>query len=944
MKTQQLNLLTKCKLALVAAVLFANAIINAQDLNSPIPLNPKIKTGQLENGLKYLIIQNKKPENKVELRLAINAGSILEDDDQQGLAHFMEHMNFNGLAHFPHNDLIHYLQSIGVKFGADLNAYTGFDETVYILPIPTEDKEKIDKGFTILADWSKSALLDDKEIDSERGVVLEESRNSKGADDRMMQKWLPRYMNGSRYGQRLPIGKDEILKNFKYDVVKRFHKDWYRPDLECVMVVGDIDPNEAERLIKEKFSAFKNPANERPRPELFDLPARTSSEAMVLSDAEAAYTLISIDGSSYKYAEDKTGADYRNSLAENLFNAMISDRYDELKNSANPPFVNGGASIDGGWARGWKTFGSYAVCGADKTKEAATALVREAIRVKKFGFTEAELQRAKASLLSGYESSYNERDKTESGKLVSELIHHFLQKEAVPGIEWEYNFTKQVLPGISLTEVNAVAKKIDIDNKYFAFMTTKTADKLPTDADLKSWVDAALKENIAPYVEKTIASKLLDKEPVSGKIIKEEKNEKLGTITYILSNGAKVSIKTTDFKDDQIIVKAQRFGGSSLYTGNDYQSADYCNNAVDEMGYGNFSNTDLQKFLAGKVVNVNTAVDKYTDNIDGKTVSKDLETFFQLLYLQCTSPRTDETAFKSYINREKQQAESFKLNPQYLFADSAYNVLYNKNPRAHIIPISSDFDKIEMAHAVQFYKERLGSANGMNYSFVGSIKENEIKPLIEKYIGGMPGTTVNTNYKDLNIDPVLAKNSFTLYKGKESKSLINDYMYGNIPYDVNDEMLAALLSDVINIKITDILREKMSAIYSGGMSISISKFPKETYMMRNNLPCAPENVVKVEAAFWEIVESMKKTGGITPEDVEKVAETALQKYKVSIKTNEYWLSILSRATLFGFDPERILTYEARVKAVTPEKLMETANKYLNSANVYKALWLPETGK
>ncbi len=932
------------KKILLLAFLCAAINLNAQDLNIAIPLNSKIKQGKLENGLRYLIIQNKKPEKKIELRIVVNAGSILEDDDQQGLAHFMEHMNFNGLKHFPHNEVVHYLQSIGVQFGADLNAYTSFDETVYILPVPSENKSKVDSAFTILADWSGAALLDNKEIDSERGVVLEESRLGKGADDRMFKKWFPRFLNGSHYAERLPIGKDELLKNFKYEVVKRFHHDWYRPDLECVIVVGDIEPLEAERLIKEKFSGFKNPTQERVRPISFDLPARKANETMVLSDAEANYTLIQIIGNSYKSNKAGTKLDYRNDLIELLFNSSLGQRYEELKNSANPPFIYGGANIGGGFARYWKNFSLYAVCGNDKMKEATSALVVEAMRVKKLGFTEAELQRAKSSLLSMYENNYKERDKTESSSLVNELVRHFLENEAVPGIEWEYDFVKQIVGGITLDEINTFSKKIDIDANYFAFITAKISDKLPTDADLKNWIDAALLEKSLAYQEKALATHLLENEPVAGKIVKEDKNEKLGITTYQLSNGAKVTIKPTDFKNDQIVLKAQRFGGASLYEGKDYQSANYSNNVVDDMGYGKFSNTDLPKFLAGKVVSLEVGVDVYTENIDGNSSIKDMETMFQLLYLKCTSPRTDEVAFKSFINRGKQTVEAYKLNPEYSFADSSHFVMYGKNPRAHIIPVVSDYDNIDMNHAVQFYKDRIGSAYGMNYVIVGSFKENEIKPLIEKYIGGLPGTVISIKYKDLNIDPIQGKNSFTFHKGKEEKSKIIDYAYGNIKYDINDELYTFLLSSVINNRIIDTLREKMGGIYGGGARVSISKYPKETYMVQSYLPCGPQNVEKLEKAYWDIIEGAKKAGGVTQLDLTKVNESAIQSYKVSVKTNEYWLESISKAELLGNDPGRILTLIDRINAVTPKNLVETANKYLNSTNVFKSVWLPEEKK
>jgi zinc protease len=379
-----------------------------------IPLDSKIKTGVLPNGLKYYIIQNKKPEKKIELRMVVNAGSILEDKDQLGLAHLMEHMNFNGLKNFPKNEVVHYLQSIGVEFGADLNAYTSFDETVYILPIPADDKDKIEKGFQIIADWSGAALLENEEINKERNVVLEESRLGKGADDRMMKKWLPEYLNGSLYASRLPIGDDELLKTFNPEVLKRFHRDWYRPNLQAVMVVGDIDPAEAEKLIKAKFSGFTNPANARPRPESFDLPARKSSKAMVLSDKESPYTMVQIIGNSQRSKSATTVKEYLDDVKQNLFNQMLAARLEELKNSSNPPFVFAAGGFNGGWARGWESFQLFAICGNEKIKDASQALAREALKIKKFGFTSNELERAKAELLAGYESMFKEKDKTES--------------------------------------------------------------------------------------------------------------------------------------------------------------------------------------------------------------------------------------------------------------------------------------------------------------------------------------------------------------------------------------------------------------------------------------------------------------------------------------------------------------------------------------------------
>ena len=942
---------TICIVALLFNALFISAsnrdsskVHGTYDSNKLIPTNPKLKEGQLPNGLHYLIFQNKKPEHKVELRLAVNAGSILEDQDQQGLAHFMEHMNFNGLKHFPHNEVVHYLQSIGVSFGADLNAYTGFDETVYILPVPSDNKNKLDSAFTILADWSGNALLDGKEIDSERGVVLEESRLGKGADDRMFKKWFPSLVNGSAYASRFPIGKDSILKTFTYDKIKRFYADWYRPDLECVIVVGDIDPSEAEKLIKDKFSAFANPTNERSRPQLIPMPNRTHSDAMEVTDPEASYTMVQLVGKFNRKIEDKTEGEFRTAIIRHLFDQLLNNRLDELRSATQPPFIGAGASQDGGFFRGWQGFVASAACGSDNVTTAVLALVQEINRAKAYGFTPAEFERSKASYLSSVEKMYNERDKTESSNYTDELIRHFFTSELVAGIDWEYKFLAGIMPTITLAEVNAVGDKIDLANNYFALVTSKPSPNLPSNAQLKTFVDSAFALKSVPYAEKSLPSVLLEKEPIKGKITKEVKNKKLQTTTYFLSNGATVTTKSTDFKDDEILLQARRFGGSALYKGSDYISADYSNNVVDEMGYGKFSNSDLKKFLQGKELDVNIGVGKYSENINGSSTKKDLKTLFQLLYLKCAEPRLSEEGYKSFISKEKQQGESQRLQPQSLFLDSALYLIKGMNPRARFLKTAAELEQINAEHSLEFYKQRFHSAYAMHYFFVGSFNESDIKPLIEQYIGALSGDKIDTTVNNLKIDQIDGQHQFVMHKGKEQKSLLYNVATAPMPYDVNNENLAALLSDILNNEIIDTLREKMGDIYGGGLGIDCNKIPEEKFTLYSYFPCGPENVHKLDSAFFKMIETAKFPGAITPVALKKVTETALQKYKVNIKTNQFWISMFTNYSAIGVNPERIVSYESRIKAITPEMLTKAANQFLKLDNLYKAVLLPDETK
>lgn len=928
---------------MLSVLLFGIGNVTAQKAYDPealIPLAPEVKSGTLPNGLKYYIRYNAKPEKKVELRMAVNAGSILEDEDQQGLAHFMEHMNFNGLEHFPGNELVHYLQSIGVEFGNDLNAYTGFDQTVYILPVPSDDPVKLEKAFQVIADWSGASLLTNEEIDKERGVILAESRLGKGADDRMMKKWLPELMNGSKYGERLPIGKDEIIEKFDYSVLKRFYKDWYRPNLQAVAVVGDMPVEEAEKMIIEKFGKFTNPQNARPRPELFEVKPFAESKAMMLSDDEANYTQISLIGNPFPDQPISTQKNYLDKITSDLLFRIISMRLDEAKNSPTPPFFYANAYL-GGWARGTENFSLMAVSGNDKIKNAIETMVKEALRVKKFGVTQAELDRAKASMLASYEKFYNERTKTESGNLVWELVSLFLDGEAAPGIEWEYSFVKNNIDKINLSSFDPVREKINIDNKYFCYATAKTNPSLPTDDQLKQWVDNALAQPLEQYQEKALAKSLLAKEPKGGKTLRSILNKKLGTTTLTLENGVTVCLKPTDFKNDEIVFKGIRQGGYSLYEGKDYQSGQYSNNVVDEMGYGNFSNSDLKKFLAGKSVSVSTVVDDYSEFVSGNSTVKDLETMFQLLYLKSTSPRKDKDAFKSFISREKQQVENAKENPMYLFMDTTYNVLYQNNPRAHQIESPANYDKINMDNAVKFYKERIGNAKGMYYTFVGSFKIDEIKPLIEKYIGGLPSDEIVSKCKDIGLVPVQGKKTFTLKKGKEDQAMLTHYITGKSVFNADDNFYLSQLNEVVNNYILDTIREKMSAIYGGGTGGSIEKYPRQEYMIQTYFPCSAENIDKVDEAYTKIIDSVKVDGFIKDADWERVKEPALKKYQVDIKTNKYWLGALTNAYYNQVDPNRIMTFEQRVNSVTPAKLSQIARKFYTGKNIFTARWVPE---
>ena len=919
----------------LVALLFVSLIsaVSGQDLNSPLPFDTTVTTGTLSNGLKYYIKPNPKPEKKVELRLAINAGSILEDDDQQGLAHFMEHMNFNGTEHYPKNELVDFLQSIGVQFGADLNAYTSFDETVYILPIPTDKPDNLSNGFEVLSDWAQRALITDKDVNDERKVVLEESRGGKGAGDRMMRIYLPKLMAGSHYADRLPIGKDDVLKNCDPEAIRSFYRDWYRPDLMAVVVVGDVTVAQAMALIEKYFAPLTIADTVRARID-FDVPAYKAKEAMVLTDIEETNQSFSLNYSSKKSKSSATLQEYRSSIVKSCFERILNSRLEELTQTANPPYLYSYAGI-GGWSRGYESFSLTTVASNDM-KTAINASIGEIVKVQKFGFTQAELDVVKKYMLSSMERSYNERNTTESGRYVDELVRNFLTQESVPGTASEYEYYKNFLPGITVDEVNAVAKTWLDDNKtYFAMCQgpENSAVKNLTSKKLLKWVNEAFKQNVEAHVERVLATSLLSEEPVAGKILSVENDSMLGSNTYTLSNGVKVTVKSTEFKSDQILLMGEKKGGSGQYGVEDMMNT--------TMGYGQFSPIDLSKFLAGKYVRISTNFNKTRNVVFGYSTVKDLETMMQLNYLKLTAPRKDMELFQGSITNSIAGLKDAKSSPENAFIDSMYSVFYRGQPFAPInIPTEAELKSINPDRIIEMYKTEFGNADGFHFFFVGNVDEKTLLPMVEKYIASLPTKGLVPNFKDNGLRPISGKNDFVFHKGKEPKSLVLAQFYGELPFSDDAELRADLLGEILNIKIIEELREKIGGIYSGGIYANVSDEPYDNYSFVLYLPCGPESVDTLIKASMAEIDRIKREGP-SIRDLEKVKLAKVEAYRESMKTNTFWSNYLLEIKCNGYDAKRFLDYESVVNAVTAEQIREAANLMLSGENTFKAILYPE---
>lgn len=931
----------KTRFILVFLLLANLAVVAQVNLSDKIPLDPKVKIGKLSNGLTYYIRENKKPEQKVELRLVINTGSVMEDDDQQGLAHMAEHMAFNGTKNFKKNEIVSFLQNIGVGFGNDLNAYTSFDETVYMLPVPTDKPGNLEKGFQVLEDWAHNVTYLDEDIESERAIILEESRLGKGADDRMFRQIYPHLFTGSKYADRLPIGIDSIIKSFKPDAIRRFYKEWYRPDLMAVIVVGDVSTARAEELIKKHFSALVNPATPRAR-QATEVPAYKSNTGKVVTDKEATSYDVSIAYSAFPSRQASTVGEYKDEIVKNIFTTLLNQRLRELTQKENPPFLYGYGYFNS-YARGYDQFNAVAgIATADVAQKGLAVLMEEVERAKRFGFTQSELDRAKMNMLAGMEKAYNEREKNESENYVGEYVRNFLEKEPIPGITVEYDYYKALIPQITLADVSSISKQLQKTPEFFVSMSGPEAEKLPAAEELiATAASVASRTDINDYEEKAIAAKLLSKEPVPGKIIKETTDAKLGTKTWFLSNGTTVTIKKTDFKDDEIQMGARRFGGSSNYGVQDKYNAAYALGVINAMGFGEFSPTDLQKALAGKTAAAGAAMTATTDGFSGNSSVKDLETMLQLLYLKATSPRVDESLFKSYIQKNKSQLAFLLADPQNVFVDTLLKTVYGNHPMAPLgVPRPEYFDKVDMSRALAIYKERFGNAYGMNFAFVGSINEAKLRPLVEKYIGGLPSVKKAFNYKDVGLRPVKGAKTLNVYKGQADKSLILGMITGEIPYSEDLALRAGAVSEVLNIRVTEELREKIQGIYGGGTSITMNKYPYQNYTAYIQLPTGPDKIDTLIKAMNSEIDSIQLKGP-SNDNLNKVKLQWIESRRTAMKQNGTWLNYILSSKTEDKNVDRFLNYEKYVNALTPQTVQDAAKKIFGGSNKVVAILRPE---
>ena len=925
---------------LAAALIGGASRASAQNAaaGTPLPFDPAVTIGTLSNGMRYYIRENKKPEKRAELRLVVNAGSVLEDADQRGLAHMVEHMAFRGTKKFAGNQISSYLESIGMRYGPDINAFTSFDETVYEITIPTDTAAIVDKGFQILSEWAHDVSFETSQIEKERPVVIEEWRLGQGAENRMQNKWFPVLFDGSVYGERVPIGLKSVLETYKPETLRRFYDTWYRPDLMAVVAVGDFNKTQIEALIKRYMGAIPAATTRKPRP-LFPVPARDSTLVSINADKEATRSVIRL---LYKQPKrsNTTEASYRQQLVEQLFGQMFNDRFSEITQKPNPPFITAYAA-QGDLVRTAESFSLTAVVADNGLQRGLNALLSEGERVKRFGFLQSELDRAKKDTQRGIEQAYAERDKTNSSVYTSAYVSSFLQNQATTSIQYDRDEITKLLPGITLAEVNKLAGEWMTDKNRVLVTTSpdKQAIVSPSRGELMLSFDAVKGADITAYSESAPSERLVDKDPAGGKVVSERQVKEIGVTEWRLSNGVRVLLKPTDFNADQIMFTSYSPGGASLLPDASFIAASAADLIPTTSGVGKFTVIDLQKFLAGKQVSVFPSIDDLSEGVSGSASQRDVDTMLQLVYLYFTQPRLDTSLVNTFIGRFKGVLANRSASPEAAFSDTLQVTMAQHSVRE--LPVSAaTLDRIDPYKSFDFYKDRFSDASGFTFVFVGNFALDSMKPLIEKWLGALPSTGRKETWRDTGIRPPTGVVQRVVKKGAEPKARTALIFTGPFEYSRQNRYYLSALAELLNIKLREALRENLGGTYGVSVSPSATKEPLPSYRFTIGFGSAPERLESLTAAALAQIDSVKKFGA-TAEYLNKVREAALRSRETALKQNGYWLAQISTFDQNGWSLAEIPNGEKLISGLTSDDLRNAAVKYLRTDNYVRVSLYPE---
>ncbi len=934
----------KARILILAAILsvlmtgFISARAQSEYTQELIINDPEVHYGVLDNGLSYYVRENSKPAGKAELRLIIKAGSALEDDDQLGLAHFLEHMLFNGTEKYPKNELIEVLESFGMEFGPDINAYTSFEQTVYRLSVRSDDYSQFLTGLDVLEQWAFNATISEEEFDKERGIIVEEWRRGRGADARMMDEAYPVLFKDSRWAERMPIGDMDIIRNAPVEAARRFYKDWYRPDLIAVAVTGDIDADEVVKIISDRFGAYENPSDIRPRLD-YPMPAHEETLVSIAHDPEAVGSSVQL------YIKNKPEvAIYRSEVAgdltEQLFYVMLNQRLGELARRENPPYIYG-YGFSNPYSKGLSLTGLAAAVPEEGIITGLEALVSEAERVQRHGFTESELDRAKIDVLASFENYWNQRNDLESRDIILSYVNAFLLNDSYPSLDWQWEAVQEYVPSISLDDVNEIAAKLLSDSNRVLLVNgpaVPALENLGEDELLAVLEDLEYRE-LEPWEDKVTQGPLVPEVPIAGKVVRKSIVEGTDIESWTLSNGAQVLIKDTDFTADEVLFRAISKGGASLAEDKDYLSAQFATDAVSQGGLGNFSADSLRKTLAGNTASVGTYIQENFEGLSGSSSAGDVETMLQLVYLHHTSIRKDEGSWNSLMARMADYLKNRNSSPMTLYQDMFWETIYDGHFRSK--PLTADrLEEADLETALKFHSERFADASDFIYIFVGDVDPVTLQPLVEQWIASLPADDSNEVWKDNGMRAIEGSVAVSLEAGMEPLSIVTQSWNGIWGGSFNERYQIQSLASALEMKLLKIIREEYSGTYSVQVSPHIGTEPVADYRIIVRYSCDPERVAELTERVREIVDQWRTS---PPEEkfAEDIAAAQRKSLRENLERNGWWLGQIAFAISSDEDYSDMLNRTALYDSLSTRMLNEAALRYMNDENYIEAVLYPD---
>lgn len=909
------------------------------DLQAKLPTDPDVRIGKLENGLTYYVRANHEPKQRAELWLAVNAGSVLESNDQQGLAHFLEHMMFNGTQRYPGPALVNFLEKLGIQFGPDLNAYTSFDETVYQLQVPTDQTEILSTALDVLKEWASAATLDPKEIDAERGVIVEEWRlREQNASGRIREKLIPMLLAGSQYAKRLPIGDMDIVRNAKPEAFSRFYQEWYRPDLMAVVAVGDFDPASVEAQIKDLFGGLKNPVQPVARPTV-EVPQTQGDHYLVITDPETPYATLRIMHRIASRPVNTTG-DLRDSLTDDLVSQMLGTRLSDITQQPGSPLL--GAYADRSeLVRNADMYAVLAQTPEDKLLEGLKTLVTETERARRYGFTATELERAKTNLLRQYEQMSDKRDTLNSSYFVQTYTDHFLNGGALPSVDEQYTLAKELLPTITLDMVNqrTAALMPEKDRAVIATAPKKAGLVVPTEAQLAETITATVAADIQPYVDTALERPLVAEPPAPAAIVSQRTLTDTGATEIELANGIHVIMKPTDFDRTQVLFHSFSPGGMSLRADAEYPAVSTATDIAQYSGVADLTLTQLQKLLTGKAVNVSPYIGELEEGFTGSADTKDIETALQLIYLYATQPRFDEQGLDVYKDQMLAFLKNRSLNPDSAVTDALAKALCGDSIRCNYLPVDK-VDALTLQQAQAMYQDRFADLGDSTFVFVGAFDQAKLTDLVQRYLGALPGHGRKEQWKDAITEPPLAPVTEDIYKGEGDRSSVTLAYHGPFELSLQNEVTLSALEHLLDIRLREVIREKLGGSYSPYAQASWEDRPDPKYKMSMGFTADPKRADELIKATQAMVADLR-ANPTSEDNVTKVKEQLLRHHELDLRDNGYWLNILSRAV---DEPSRITDpteYAAAVNNLTAASLQEALNHYLNQDALVEVVQYPE---